>query len=177
VRKLTRRFQQQGMLGLLPPNVDVRPAERARRVPEAVVEEIARLKALYAGLHYREVARIVWYKVGYRVDDKTVKALWQQSLPAAQTALPLRDYHRQPTPYHARVEVIKLYYQGWNKRSISRFFHLSPSTVHLWIARFEAEHFAGLLDQSRAPKAPARKVWLPLMLEVYHLQKRLELTG
>ena len=27
-------------------------------------------------------------------------------------------------------------------------------------------------DKSRAPKAPARKVWLPLMIEVYHLQKR-----
>jgi transposase InsO family protein len=40
------------------------------------------------------------------------------------------------------------------------------------MARFEAEHFAGLVDQSSAPKAPARKVWLPLMLAVYHLQKR-----
>jgi transposase InsO family protein len=172
VRKLTRRFQQQGMLGLFPANLDVIPEGRARRVPEAVVEEIARLKALYAGLHYREVARIVFYKVGYHVDDKTVKTLWQDSLPVAQGELPLRDYHSQPTPYHARVEVIKLYYQGWNKRSISRFLHISPSTVHLWITRFEAEHFAGLVDDSRAPKAPARKVWLPLMLDVYHLQKR-----
>ena len=172
VRKLTRRFQQQGMLGLFPDNLDVIPVGRARRVPDAVVEEIARLKALYARLHYREVARIVFYKTGYRVDDKTVKALWQSSLPAVQEALPLRDYHSHPTLYDARVEVIKLYYQGWNKRSISRFLHISPSTVQLWIARFEAEHFAGLVDHSRAPKAPTRKVWLPLMLEVYHLQKR-----
>ena len=29
-----------------------------------------------------------------------------------------------------------------------------------------------MLDDSRAPKSPARKVWLPLMLDVYHLQKR-----
>jgi hypothetical protein len=50
--------------------------------------------------------------------------------------------------------------------------HISPSTVYLWIARFEADHFAGLVDHSRAPQAPARKVWLPLMLDVYHLQKR-----
>ena len=155
-----------------PDNLDVIPVGRARRVPDAVVEEIARLKALYARLHYREVARIVFYKTGYRVDDKTVKALWQSSLPAVQEALPLRDYHSHPTLYDARVEVIKLYYQGWNKRSISRFLHISPSTVQLWIARFEAEHFAGLVDHSRAPKAPTRKVWLPLMLEVYHLQKR-----
>jgi len=91
VRKLTRRFQQQGMLGLFPATLDVIPAGRARRVPEAVVEEITRLKALYAGLHYREVARIVFYKTGYRVDDKTIKTLWQSSLSAVQEALPLRD--------------------------------------------------------------------------------------
>ena len=30
----------------------------------------------------------------------------------------------------------------------------------------------GLVDKSRTPKAPARKVWLALMMEVYHLQKR-----
>ncbi|HSX80902.1 MAG TPA: hypothetical protein VLQ80_20325, partial [Candidatus Saccharimonadia bacterium] len=40
------------------------------------------------------------------------------------------------------------------------------------IKRFATEHFAGLLDKSSATKAPARKVWLPLMIEVYHLQKR-----
>jgi transposase InsO family protein len=44
--------------------------------------------------------------------------------------------------------------------------------VDRWIARFEAEHVAGLVDQSSAPKSPAHKIWLPLMLEVYHLQTR-----
>jgi hypothetical protein len=109
VRKLARRFAQQGMLGLFPDTVDVRPARRVRHVPEAAVQEIARLKALYAGLHYREVARIVLYKVGCRVDDKTVKTLWQDTAPAVQGEFALRDYHRHPDPYHARVEVIKLY--------------------------------------------------------------------
>jgi transposase InsO family protein len=55
--------------------------------------------------------------------------------------------------------------------SISRFVHVSRPTVDAWIQRFETEHFAGLVDRSRAPKAPARKVWLPLMVQVYHLQK------
>jgi Winged helix-turn helix len=65
--------------------------------------------------------------------------------------------------------VIKLYAQGWEKISISRCLHVSRPTVDAWIKRFETEHFAGLLDKSSAPKAPARKVWLPLMMGVIAL--------
>ena len=49
---------------------------------------------------------------------------------------------------------------------------VSRPTVDLWIQRFEAEHFAGLSDKSRVPHTTPRKVWLPLMIEIYHLQKR-----
>jgi hypothetical protein len=43
--------------------------------------------------------------------------------------------------------------------------------VDLWIARFEEEHMAGLVDHKPGPKSP-RKVWFSTMIEVYHLQKR-----
>ena len=62
--------------------------------------------------------------------------------------------------------------KGGEKRSISRFMHVSRPTVDAWIQRFETEHLAGLLDKSRAPKTQVHKVWLPLMIQVYHLQKR-----
>jgi transposase InsO family protein len=172
VRKLTRRFEQQGLLGLVPDNVKVVPQAKARRVPAAVVEALARLKALYTGFQYRELARIVFCTTGHRIHHQTIKRLWQQSPPASQGELPLGDYHSHPDRYHVRVQAVKLYAQGWRKVSISRFLHVSRPTVQAWIRRFEAEHFAGLQDKSRAPKAPARKVWLPLMIEVYHLQKR-----
>jgi hypothetical protein len=55
VRKLTRRFEQQGLLGLVPDDVEIVPKAKAIRVPAAVVEELARLKALYTGLQYREL--------------------------------------------------------------------------------------------------------------------------
>jgi hypothetical protein len=90
---------------------------------------------------------------------------------APQGHLPLWNYHTQPDRYQARLHVITLYAQGWEKRSISRFLQVSRPTIDAWITRFETEHFAGLLTKSRAPKAPARKVWLPLMMDVYHLQK------
>ena len=172
VRTFLRRFRQEGMLGLLPTDIEVAPRPRASRVPETVRQEIARLKALDNDFQYREIVRIIFYKCGYRLHPKTAKRLWQQSQSAIQEELALGDYHSQGDRYQARVQVIKLYYQGWTKRSISRVFHVSRPTIDRWIQRFEAEHFAGLVDKSFAPKAPARKVWLPLMLEVYHLQKR-----
>ena len=172
VRKLTRRFRRQGTLGLFPEHTEIVSPSRGQQVPDEVVEELARLKARYEGFQFRELTRIIQYKCNYSIDDKTVKKLWQQSPGSVQGELPFGTYHSHPQRYDARLQVIKLYYQGWNKLSISRFLKVSRPTVDLWIRRFEAEHFAGLADKSRTPHAPPRKVWFPLMVEVYHLQKR-----
>jgi transposase len=171
VRRLTRRFRQQGMLGLLPADVEVVARGRPAQIPDPVQHELDRLKALYDGFHYRELARILLVKLGYAIDDKTVKKLWQASSVRCQGHLGLWDYHAQPDRYQARLQVIKFYYQGWEKISIHRLLHVSRPTVDAWIRRFETEHFAGLTDRSRAPHAPVRKIWLPLMVQVYHLQK------
>ena len=172
VRALRRRFRQQGMPGLLPSSGSPGRQQRAPRIPEAVRQEVDRLKALYPGFHYRELARILSYKFETHINDKTAKHLWERSAVAPQGHLPLWTYHTQPNRSDARLQVITLYAQGWEKRSISRFLQVSRPTIDAWIKRWETEHLAGLLDKSRAPKAPARKVWLPLMLRVYHLQKR-----
>src|SRR5262245_56012820 len=57
VRKLTRRFRQQGLLGLFPEHTEIISPSRGQQVPDAVIEELARLKALYAGFHFRELPR------------------------------------------------------------------------------------------------------------------------
>jgi transposase InsO family protein len=171
VRTFTRRFRNEGMLGLVPNDIEIMRRGRAKRVPEAVRQAIHRLKTLYAGFHDRELARIVFCTLGYRIDHKTVKQLWYQSpLPMSQQ-LELWDYHTHPNRSQARLQVIKLYYQGWHKVSISRFLHISRPTVDRWIARFEEDHVAELVDHKPGPKSP-RKVWFPIMVEVYHLQKR-----
>jgi hypothetical protein len=59
VRDLTRRFQKQGILGLLPDEVILVPKGKATRVPPAVVEELARLKTLYTGRSiYHTLSRV-----------------------------------------------------------------------------------------------------------------------
>jgi hypothetical protein len=72
--------------------VEVMVRGRTTQIPEAVRQEIDRLKALYDGFHYRELARILFVKVGYPIDDKTVKKLWQQSPVSCQGHLGLWAY-------------------------------------------------------------------------------------
>ena len=171
VRTLHRRFRQQGMVGLLPSDVEVIQRGRAGAVPDDVRQEIDRLTALDSGFHYRELARLIFCKCAYPLDDKTAKLLWQQSPVPTQQQLELWPYHTHPERYQARLQVIKLSYQGWDKLSMSRFLQGSRPTVDTWMRRFEAEHFAGLMDKKRGPKAPPRKIWFPRMVQVYHLQK------
>ena len=96
VRTLHRRFRQQGMLGLLPGDLEVRRHARPGTIPDDVRQEIDRLKALYSGFHYRELARIVFCKCAYPLDDKTAKLLWQQSPVPTQQQLELWTYHTHP---------------------------------------------------------------------------------
>jgi transposase InsO family protein len=49
--------------------------------------------------------------------------------------------------------------------------HVSRPTITAWITRFEADNAASLEDKSRAPPSPVRKVWLPVMVAISHLQK------
>jgi len=172
VGALKRHFEAQGLLGLLPETRQVLPVGRRRRVPDEVVEELQRLKGLYDGFGYRELARILFHTCARRVSHHSIKKLWHQLPPAAPRQLPLLDYHAYPTRAEARREVITLYAQGWSKRSISRFLHVSRPTITAWITRFEADNTASLEDQSRAPHTTGRKAWLPVMVEIYHLQKR-----
>jgi hypothetical protein len=169
---LTRRFAQHGMLGLVPATHEVRPARRQLRVPEHVVQELQRLKGLYAGFGARELARILFHTTMYRLTGQTARRLWDRLPPVAPPTRPLLDYHSYPERSQARQEVITLYAQGWSKRSISQCLQVSRPTITRWITRFERDNSASLADKSSAPHAPARKVWLPVMLEIYHLQKR-----
>ena len=172
VGRLKRRFAQQGMLGLVPESLDVHPAQRQLRVPESVGHELQRLKGRYTGFGARELARIIFHTTMHRITGQTARRLWERLPPAPPPVRPRFDYHSHPERAQARQEVITLYAQGWSKRSISQFLHVSRPTIALWITRFERDNTASLADKSSAPHTPARKVWLPVMLEISHLQKR-----
>jgi hypothetical protein len=93
------------MLGLLPASLKVMPVGRRRRVPAEVVEELQRLKDLYDGFGYRELARILFHTCARRISHHSVQKLWHQ--------LPLLDYHSYAERSQARMEVIALYGAVW----------------------------------------------------------------
>jgi hypothetical protein len=111
-------------------------------------------------------------KTGDRLDHTTSKRLWQQPPLPTPPPLPPLDDHRHPTRPQARAQVLTLSGQGWTTTSMSRLLHVSRPTVREWMRRFEQADLPGLADQSRAPKAPARKAWLPLMIAGSHRQTR-----
>src|SRR5437867_3511189 len=160
VRHLARRLRQQGTLGLFPEHTEISTPSRGTPVPDTVVEELARLKALYHGFGYRALARILFHQTHYRIDDKTGKRLWEPSASPVQGALPFSAYHHPAARYQARLQGVNLYYHGWRKRSSSQFMQGSRPTVDRWMQRFEAEHCAGLEDKRRVPPTTPRQVWL-----------------
>lgn len=103
VGTLKRRFEKQGMLGLVPDTVEAVPVHRRRRIPAHVVYELQRLKGLYEGFGYRELARIIFHRVEYQMDPKTVKRFWETLPPISAQQLPLLDYHSYADPAQARL--------------------------------------------------------------------------
>lgn len=170
VRRLVRQFQARGMRGLLPHGAAGEGLRGTPRISDAMRQEIHRLKALYEGFHYRELARILFIKFRQSINHKTVKAIWQASPVSPQEQPEQRTYHAYADRAQARLAVVKLHYQGWEKVSISRVLRVSRPTIDAILTRFDREPFAGLADKRRGPKAP-RKRWLPVMVRVYHLQK------
>jgi len=170
-RTLRRRFRPQGRRGLLPDQIAVVLRRRTTPSPVSARQEIDRLQALSDGFHDRELARLRCLTVGTAIAHKTVKALWPERAVSCQGHLGLWDYPAQPDRYQARRQVITRCDHGWDQVRMSRLMHGSRPSVDAWIQRVDAEPFAGLGDRSRAPKAPVRKIWLPLLGPGYHRQQ------
>jgi transposase len=175
VRSYVRRFEAQGMRGLFDEEPEMVP--RCGSVSEAVRLEVLRLKTLYAPLNLREIANIVYGTLGARIDHKTVGRILERHPIAHQQRLPLPKFRDYKEPYEARVEVVKLYYRGWNIQSISGFLGVSRKHIYVLLERFEQEHFAGLVTRPMGPRHHHRKLYLPLLRKVADLQKEHPLIG
>ena len=169
ISEKAQRFLQAGMFGL----VDRRTTTGGRhRYPASVAGSILYLKQLYPGIHYREIARIVERKYGYKTNHHTVKAFLERHPIPVQLPLPVTHFHQFEDAYRARFTVVRMYYEGWHRQSIATCLGLSRKHVWHILALFQREGFAGLEDQRTRPAThPENQLSLPFLTEILDIQQ------
>ena len=165
-----RRFVLEGMLGLTDRRAEA-AGRKGHSYPEAIAGYIVYLKQLYPPIHLREIARIVQRKFGYKTNHHTLKQFLEPYNTPIQLELGLTTFSTFADAYHARWTVVRMAYEGWNKKSIADCLKLSRTHVYTILEAFERDGFAGLEDQrTRPPQHPDNQLTLPLLKEILDIQ-------
>jgi transposase len=171
------RFAREGMLGL----VEQRTGQAGRQgpvYPEAEAAYILSVKQRYPPIHDREVVRIIARTFGYKTNQHTVKRFFERHALPVQLEFALPTFSDFADAYQARWTVVRLWYEGWNKRSIAGCLKLSRAHVYTILAAFEREGFAGLEAQrTRPPQHPENQLTLPFLKEVLDIQRESPRAG
>jgi len=161
--------------------VDQRPNHAGRPAtdyPEPVAAYILYLTQLYPSIHLREIVRIIQRKFGYITNHSTVKRFLDRHPLPVQLPLHLTHFHDFKDAYQARWTVVRMWAEGWSKKSIAGCLQLSRKHVHTIITAFEEDGFAGLEDQrTRPPQHPDNQLTLPFLHEVREVQQQYPRAG
>jgi len=172
-----RRFLEEGMYGL----ADQRAGQAGRKphpFPARVAGYLLYAKQLYPPVHDRELVRIVRRKFGYHTNHHTVGAFLERHPIPVQLPLPLTHFHQFDDAYRARWAVVRMYYEGWQQRSIAAILDLSYQHVWAIITAFKRDGFAGLEDKrSRPATHPANQLSLPFFKDVLDVQRQYPRAG
>jgi len=172
-----RRFVTGGMLGLVDRRTQVDKSD-ASPYPEPVANYILYLKQLYPPIHYREIVRIIARKYGHKTTHPTVKRFLDRYPIPVQMELELKPFHQFEDAYQARWTVVRLFHEGWNKRSIAGLLKLSHQHVGRIIDAFAKDGFTALEDKRTRPaNHPHNQLTLPFMEEVFAVQQEYPRAG
>jgi putative transposase len=172
-----RRFVLEGMLGLTDGRAEA-AGRKGHSYPEAIAGYIVYLKQLYPPIHLREIVRIVQRKFGYKTNHHTLKRFLEPYNTPIQLELGLTTFSTFADAYQARWTVVRMAYEGWNKKSIADCLKLSRTHVYTILEAFERDGFAGLEDQrTRPPQHPDNQLTLPLLKEILDIQREYPRAG
>ena len=172
-----RRFVLEGMLGLTDRRAEA-AGRKGHSYPEAIAGYIVYLKQLYPPIHLREIARIVQRKFGYKTNHHALKRFLEPYNTPLQLELGLTTFSTFADAYQARWTVVRMAYEGWNKKSIADCLKLSRTHVYTILEAFERDGFAGLEDQrTRPPQHPDNQLTLPLLKEILDIQHEYPRAG
>lgn len=172
-------FDQAGMASLFPaaPPLPVPEQKKLdqRTLPPPMRQAIVDVHAEHPALSLREIASICYARFGRRPSPRTIKMVLATGPKPKITTRRYPRYADIPDPVQRRKAILRLHFEGWNKKSIADYLDVSRQTVHTVLKRFAQEHFAGLPDKSSAPRSPHRKVTLRAVQEVKKLAENPEL--
>jgi putative transposase len=165
------RFDRHGMASLFGPT----RTEKRHRLPEKIRQHIVAHRAEHPALHVHEITTICWVRFGHRPSPHTVRRILAETPHVPVTTRRYPPYHQIADPAGARLAIILLHSEGWNKQSIADYLQINRATVRVTLTRWIAEGVAGLDGKSRAPHHPERKIDLRAMLSVKEMQENPEL--
>jgi transposase len=88
-----------------------------------------------------------------------------------QFGLGLTNFHDFEDAHEARWTVVRMFYKGWNKKSIAAVLKLARSHVTTLIQAFEKDGFEGLEDKRTRPENhPDNQMTLPFLDKVFQAQ-------
>ncbi len=170
VREKAKQFVTEGMLGLVDKRSNL-AKQKEIGYPEPVARHILYLKHLYPPIHYREIVRIIGAKFGYQTNHHKVKRFLERHPVTVQLELKLVHFHDFEDAYEARWTVVRMFYEGWNVKSIAGLLKVSRKHVTALVQAFEEDDFAGLEDKRTRPaNHPDNQMTLPFMDQVFRAQ-------
>jgi hypothetical protein len=92
--------------------------------------------------------------------------------------MPLLAFAEFADAYHARWTVVRMWAEGWNKKSIAGCLKMARSHVYAIIDAFARDGFAGLEEhRTQPPPHPDTQLTLPFLKEVLDLQQAYPRAG
>lgn len=117
-------------------------------------------------------------KFGYKTNHHTVKNFLARNPVLIQLEFALETFHEFEDAYQARWTVVRMYYEGWKKKSIAGLLKLSERHVARLIKAFERDGFAGLeYKRTRPPNHPHNQLTLPFLEDVFAVQQEYPRAG
>lgn len=84
----------------------------------------------------------------------------------------IETFHEFEDNFLARWTVVRMYHEGWKKKSISSLLKVSRPHIDTLLAKFEKEGFDGLIEKrTRPPNHPHNQLAMPFLDEVFKVQQ------
>lgn len=180
VSRWLKQFREEGMRGLFPASA----YQREPYTPERIIVSLIYFKCCVPKASDRELARVIGNITGHKLHNETVKSLLERYFFWRYREFQsLIVYPIFPDVQSKRREIIKLDNQGWSNDSIAVLVHCSRSMVKKWIRRSKEESNSNvppkqlLLEYSKAPRIPYRKVYFGTIHTILNLQKKYPSAG